>query len=111
MVLMKLQLNLGCQDLLLLWYITQLCRDTSISGWMYCTNNRSSMFVSWPEREQLLKTIPLKFQNNFRKCATVMTAFRSLLYFNCKGSNLVKHNTVKFLNWHHSMHFYLHLFS
>ena len=62
------------------------------------------MFVCWPEREHLLKTMPMEFWKNFRKCVIIIDCFEvfierptSLMARAQTWSNYKKHNTVKFL--------------
>ena len=72
--------------------------------WLDVLYNKLSVFVSWPEREQLLKTMPLEFRRNFRKCAIIIDCFEvfierpaSLTARAQTWSNYKKHNIVKFL--------------
>ena len=60
--------------------------------------------MSWPEREQLLKTMPAEFRKTFAKCAIIIDCFElfierpmSLMARAQTWSNYKKHNTVKLL--------------
>ena len=67
-------------------------------------HDRLSVFVRWPERDQLIKTMPMEFRKHFKKCAVIIDCFE--IYIECPTSltaraqtwlNYKKHNTVKFL--------------
>ena len=62
------------------------------------------MFVNWPEREELLRTMPVDFRKDFGKCIIIIDCFEvfierptSLMARAQTWSNYKKHNTVKFL--------------
>ena len=62
------------------------------------------MFVNWPEREELLRTMPVGFRKDFGKCVIIIDCFEvfierptSLMARAQTWSNYKKHNTVKFL--------------
>ena len=104
MVLMKLRLNPGCQDLGYQFGVHYSTVTRYFYKWLDVLYNRLSVFVSWPERDQLLKTMPLEFQKNFRKCAVIIDCFEifiesptSLTARAQTWSNYKGHNTVKFL--------------
>ena len=103
MVLMKLRLNLGCQDLGYRFGVHYSTVSRYFCKWLDVLYNRLSVFISWPERDQFLKTMPLEFRKNFRKCAIIIDCFEifierptSLTARAQTWSNL-KNNTVKFL--------------
>ena len=63
-----------------------------------------SVFVSLPEREVLLKTMPMEFRKKFRKCAIIIDCFEIFIERQTSitaraqtWSNYKKHNTVKYL--------------
>ena len=63
-----------------------------------------SPFVSWSERDQLMKTMSAEFQINFQKCVIIIDCFEvfterptSLMARAQTWSNYKKYNTVKFL--------------
>ncbi len=60
--------------------------------------------ILWPEREELLKTMPLEFKQSFRKCVIIIDCFEvymeratDLKAMAQTWSNYKHHNTVKFL--------------
>ena len=72
MVLMKLCLNLGDQDLAYRFGIHQSTVSCYFNKWLDVLHQKLSIFVCWPERDQLMKTMLMKFRKNFRKCTTVL---------------------------------------
>ena len=104
MVLMKLQLNLGCQDIGYHFGVHYSTVSRYFDKWLDVLYYRLSVFVCWPEREQLMKTMPLEFRKNFKRCAIIIDCFEifierptSLTARAQTWSNYKKHNTVKFL--------------
>ena len=104
MVLMKIRLNLGNQDLAYRLGVHQSTVSRYFNKWLDVLYNRLSVFVSWPEREVLLKTMPMEFRKNFRKCVIIIDCFEifierptSLTARVQTWSNYKKHNTVKYL--------------
>ena len=90
MVLMKLCLNLGNQDLAYRFGVHQSTVARYFNRWLDILYAKLSVFVSWPEREVLLKTIPMEFRKKFRKC-TLKYLLNGLEYvFDCKSTNVVQ---------------------
>lgn len=82
-------------------FILQQFVVTSASGLMCCTQ---SCFINWPERDTLLKTMPMAFRKAFKKCVIIIDCFEifierptSLVARAQTWSNYKKHNTVKYL--------------
>ena len=103
-VLIKLRLAIGDQDLAYRFGIHQSTVSRYFNKWLDILYRKLSVFVSWPEREQLLKTMPADFRKNFGKCVIVIDCFEvfierptSLMARAQTWSNYKKHNTVKFL--------------
>ena len=103
-VLMKLRLNLGDQDIAYRFAVSQSTASRYFNKWLDILYHKLSVFVSWPEREQLLKTMPAEFRKTFAKCAIIIDCFEvfterptSLKARAQTWSNYKKHNTVKFL--------------
>ena len=103
-VLMKLRLNLGDQDIAYKFAVSQSTVSRYFNKWLDILYHKLSVFVSWPEREQLLKTMPAEFRKTFAKCAIIIDCFEafierptSLMARAQTWSNYKKHNTVKFL--------------
>ena len=103
-ILMKLRLNLGDQDLAYRFGIHQSTVSRYFNKWLDVLYKKLSVFVCWPERDQLMKTMPMEFRSNFRKCVIIIDCFEvfierptSLMARAQTWSNYKKHNTVKFL--------------
>ena len=75
MVLIKLRLNLGCQNLGYQFGIDYSTVSRYFCKWLDVLYNRLLVFVGWPERDQLLKTMPLESGKNFRKCMIIIDCF------------------------------------
>ena len=63
-----------------------------------------AVFIKWPDRDELQKTMPMDFRKNFRKYTIIIDCFEifierptSLLARAQTWSNYKKHNTVKYL--------------
>ena len=63
-----------------------------------------SCLVTWPEREELMKTIPVEFRKHFRKCVVIIDFFEvfierptSQTARSQTWSNYKHHNTIKYL--------------
>ena len=74
-VLMKLGLNLGDQDIAYKFADSQSIVSRCFNKWLDILYHKLSVFVSWPEREQLLKTMPPEFRKKFPKCAIIIDFF------------------------------------
>ena len=75
LVLMKLRLNLGDQDLAYRFQIAQPTVSRYCNRWMDVLYTCLSCLVTWPEREELMKTMPIKFRKHFRKCVVIIDCF------------------------------------
>ena len=102
--LMKLRLDVGEQDLAYRFGINQSTVSRCISKWVDIMFTKLSFLIQWPERDQLLKTMPADFREHFRKCALIIDSFKVFMQrpTSLKArvqtfSNYKKHNTVKFL--------------
>ena len=103
-VLMRLRLNLGVQDLGYRFGIHASTVSRYFSKWLDVLYVRLSGFIMWPERHLLLKTMPMAFRKSFKKCAIIIDCFEifterptALDARAQTWSNYKKHNTVKFL--------------
>lgn len=105
MVLMKLRLNVPFQDLAYRFLTSISTVSRIFKAWMLVMDVRLSPFISWPEREQLWKTMPMCFQYTFgRKVTVIIDCFEVFVE---KPSNLLAraqtfssykhHNTIKIL--------------
>ena len=61
---MKFRLNLGNQDLGYRFGVHHSTVSRYFSRWLDILYTKLSVFVSWPEREVLLKTMPMEFGKN-----------------------------------------------
>jgi len=104
LVLMRLRLNAGVQDLGHRFDIhpSTVCRY--FSKWLDVLYTKLHCFINWPERDTLLKTMPMAFRRAFKKCAIIIDCFEifierptSLVARAQTWSNYKKHNTVKYL--------------
>ena len=104
MVLMNLRLNLGDQDLAYRFGVNQSTVSRYFHKWLDVMYTKLSCLVFWPERGELLKTMPSEFRKHFKKCVIIIDCFEvfmerptSLKPRAQTWSNYKKHNTVKFL--------------
>ena len=104
MVLMKLRLNLPNQDIAYRFGIHQSSVSRNFRKWIDVMYIRLKPLIKWPEREDLLKTMPLDFKNTFQKCVIIIDCCEvfcerptSLMVRPQTWSNYKQHNTVKFL--------------
>ena len=104
MVLAKLRLNLHNQDIAYCFGVYQSSVSRMFRKWIDIMYVRLKPLIKWPEREQLLKTMPTEFRKNFKKCVIVLDCFEvfcerptSLKARAQTWSNYKQHNSVKFL--------------
>ena len=105
MVLMKLRLNVPFQDLAYRFMVSVPTVSRIFSSWLVVMDTRLFPLVSWPDREQLWKTMPMCFQHAFgRKVTVIIDCFEVFIE---RPSNLLAraqtfssykhHNTIKIL--------------
>ena len=75
MVLMKLRLNLGDQDLAYRFQVTQSTVSRYFNRWLDVLYTCLSCLITWPGRDQLMKTMPMEFRKHFRKCVVIVDCF------------------------------------
>ena len=104
MVLMKLHLNLGDQDLAYRFQVTQSTVSRYFNRWIDVLYTCFSCLITWPERDELMKTMPMEFRKHFRKCVVIIDCFEIFIERPTSQtpraqtwSNYKHHNTVKFL--------------
>ena len=105
MVLIKLRLNVPNQDLAYRFEISLSTVSRVFNAWMEVLDVRLSPLISWPEREELWRTMPRCFQYSFGKKTTIIIDCFEI--FIDRPSNLLaraqtfshykSHNTVKVL--------------
>ena len=104
-VLMELRLNVPHQDLAYRFNVSLSTVSRTFLAWMIAMNVRLSSLISWPEHEDLWRTMPKCFQYSFGKKTTVIIdCFEvfierpsNLLARAQTFSNYKHHNTVKVL--------------
>ena len=75
MVLMKLLLNLGDQDLAYRFGVNQSTVSRYFKKWIDIMYIWVALLVKWPNHAELLKTLPMEFRKNFRQCAVIIDCF------------------------------------
>ena len=103
MVLVRLRLNMDIEHLSYHFRIHTSNVSRTIRRWITVLYECLKVFVKWPEREQLYKTMPSVFKR-LRKCAIIIDCFEvfvkrpSALKARAQTwSNYKSHNTCKFL--------------
>ena len=66
MTLTKLRLNCGDQDLAYRFGISQSTVSRAISKWIDMLFTKLSNLIHWPDREELVKTMPTAFKKQFK---------------------------------------------
>lgn len=104
MVLMKLRHNFGDADLGYRFGIDKSTVSRYFSKWLELLYVKLSFLIMWPNREDLLKTMPLEFRRHFRQCVIIIDCFEifierptALLPGAQTWSNYKHHNTIKYL--------------
>ncbi|PFX28408.1 hypothetical protein AWC38_SpisGene6876 [Stylophora pistillata] len=103
--LMKIKLNCPFQDLAYRFGISVSTVSRIFDRWIDVMSTRLQFLILWPQREELMKTMPLVFKQNFgNKVAVIIDCFEvyierpsSLIARAMTWSNYKHHNTVKFL--------------
>ena len=104
-VLMKLRLNMPQQDLAYRFQVSHSTVSRIFSSWLVVMDTRLFPLLSWPEREQLWRTMPQCFMYSFgKKVSVVIDCFEVFIE---KPTNLLAraqtfssykhHNTIKLL--------------
>lgn len=107
MVLFLMRLRLGCQlqDLAYRFCVSQPTASRICERWLIVFFNRIGPLVRWPDKEQVMKTMPVAFVDNFgSKVRVILDCFEisidrpsSYLPRAETWSQYKHHNTVKFL--------------
>ncbi|XP_066916748.1 uncharacterized protein [Clytia hemisphaerica] len=74
-VMMRLRFGLLEEDLAYRFGVAQSTISRILSRWIGVMATRFSFLIQWPEREQLRKTMPACFLENFEKCAVILDCF------------------------------------
>ena len=104
MILMKLCLNLGDQDLAYRFGVNQSTIARHVKKWIDILYIRLGPLVKWPDRGELVRTQPMEFRKSFGKCVVIIDCFKVFMErpTNLKAraqtwSNYKHYNTAKFL--------------
>lgn len=102
LVLIKLRLNLGDQDLAYRFGISQSTVSRYFTKIVDILYTKLSCLIYWPERSELLKTMPMEFCKYFKRCIVIINCFEifierltSLAATAQTWLNYKHHNTVK----------------
>lgn len=104
-VLFRLRLNLSLQDLAFRLNVSVPTISRIFDSWVHVMSIRLRFLIKWLEREELQATMPVVFQRNFgKKASVIIDCFEvfierpsSLLARAMTWSNYKHHNTIKFL--------------
>ena len=105
---MKLKLDMPLKDLAFRFGVSLSTVSRVFSSWMIVLDVRLSPLVSWPDREDLWRTMPQCFQDSFGKkvtviidCSEVFINRPSGLYARAQTfSSYKNHNTVRSWFYH-----------
>ena len=104
MTLMKLRYNFGDANLGYRFGVDKSTVSRYFSKWLELLYVKLSFLIMWPNREDLLKTMPLEFRRHFWQCMIIIDCFEifiewptALLPRAQTWSNYKHHNTIKYL--------------
>ena len=104
MTLMKLRHNFGDTDLAYRFNVDKSTVSRYFSKWLELLYVKLSFMILWPDRDDLLKTMPLEFRRHFWQCVIIIDCFKifierptALLPRAQTWSNYMHHNTIKYL--------------
>ena len=75
MILMKLCLNLGDQDLAYRFGVNQSTIPRHVKKWIDILYIQLGPLVKWPDRGELIRTLPMEFRKSFGKCVVIIDCF------------------------------------
>ena len=104
LVLLKLRLNLHSEDLAFRFGVSLSSVSRIIHKWLDIMYARLNVFIRWPEREVIRKTLPEAFKKHYPKARCIIDCSEIFIErptsFKAQSqtySHYKKHNTVKFL--------------
>ena len=104
LTLMKLRHNLSNYDLGFRFGINAATVSRVFSKWMEVMDVRLSFLVTWPDRENIRKTMPLCFRHYRSRVTSIIDCFElfiekpsDLLAKSCTWSQYKHHNTAKYM--------------
>lgn len=103
--LMRIRLGLCLQDIAYRFNVSQATVSRICEKWLDACFDRLGTLIQWPEKEEVMKTMPLAFMHNFgRKVRVILDCFevfsdRPSAFDTRAGtwSQYKHHNTIKFL--------------
>ena len=75
MTLMRLRLNLGIRDLGYRFGVHESTVSQYFNKWVDVLAVKLAVFIKWPDRDELQKTMTTDFRKNFRKCTIIIDCF------------------------------------
>lgn len=72
MVLMRLRLGLLLEDLSVRFHVSVGTCSTIFNRWLDYLDKTLSFLVKWPQRQNIIYTMPLKFQLKYPKCRVII---------------------------------------
>ena len=101
MTLIKLQLNIADQDLAYRFGINQSVVSRCIMKWLDLLYVKLALLILWPDRDQSVKTMPVRFRKNFKIALSLSiekpTSHLSRAQTWSNYKNTIRLNTCKFL--------------
>ena len=73
--LMKLRLSLFEQDLAFRFGVHQSTISRIFRRWIDIMYVKLKPLIKWPNREELLKTLPMDFRSHFKRCVVIIDCF------------------------------------
>ena len=73
--LMKLRLSLFEQDLAFRFGVHQSTISQIFRRWIDIMYVKLKPLIKWPNREELLKTLPMDFRSHFKRCVVIIDCF------------------------------------
>lgn len=71
LVLMKLRINVGDQDLAYRFGVNQSTVTRYVKKWIDIMYIRLGPLVRWPNRQELIRTMPMEFRKSHKKCVLI----------------------------------------
>ena len=101
---MELRINLEDQNIVYHFQVSQPTVSRYFNRWVDVLYTCLSCLITWPEKDELMKTMPMEFCKYFRKCVVIIDCFEIFIEKSTPQapraqtwSNHKHHNTVKFL--------------
>ena len=72
---MRLRLNLGICDLDYRFRVYESTVSQYFTKWVDVLAVKYAVFIKWPDRDKLQKTMPMDLKKNFNKCTNIIDCF------------------------------------